>query len=417
MADLKQKIIGLIEHLKREKIIEWNAFYDLNSQAFEDIVSLLKNKLQETYPQTKLKHMMKSVHYANGFSDEHLKQSAFVLDEIEQYLTANKFLDHDASVNYFNRKITSSDFAVNPTALVGVMVDSLLISKNRGKKEAVPINKPIMPPPWIAFPEIERYSIGWRMGYGETYIDQWGEWYDSLAEEEAKTYQELFPEPVTWNGYWEEEDTCDYYEREGFVIELWREKGTPKYSLDQIRKVALEKKPIEYIFFWKTESSHGENVTKGCFSQWWKSDFRSMNHTYSCMEQFMMANKAELFGDQEIREQISQCSSPRQIKALGRKVRNFDETIWNEIKYAIVLNGNYLKFTQNSELRKFLLSTGDSVLVEASPYDGIWGIKMGETDENARNPLKWNGENLLGFALMEVRDEIRRVWKNADICS
>lgn len=106
-----------------------------------------------------------------------------------------------------------------------------------------------------------------------------------------------------------------------------------------------------------------------------------------------------------------------ELKALGRKVRNFDETIWNEIKYATVLNGNYLKFTQNSELRKFLLSTGDSVLVEASPYDGIWGIKMGETDENARNPLKWNGENLLGFALMEVRDEIRRVWKNADICS
>ena len=274
----------------------------------------------------------------------------------------------------------------------------------------------IMSPPWIAFPEMERYSIGWRMGYGEAYIDKWGAWFDSLAEEEVKAYQELFPEPVTWKGYWKEEDECDYYERNEFVIELWEKKGTSKYSLEQIRKMVSEGKQAEYIFFWKTGSSSGKDITKGCFSQWWKSDFWSVSHTYSCMEQFMMANKAELFGDKEIREQILQCSTPRQMKALGRKVRNFDETIWNEIKYSIVLNGNYLKFTQNSELRDFLLSTGDSILVEASPYDRVWGIGMGQTDENVLNPLKWKGENLLGFALMEVRDEIRRVWKNADIC-
>lgn len=102
------------------------------------------------------------------------------------------------------------------------------------------------------------------------------------------------------------------------------------------------------------------------------------------------------------------------MKTLGRKVRNFDEVVWNEVKYSIVLNGNYLKSTQNPELREYLLATGDRVLAEASPYDGIWGIKMGKSDENAFNPLKWRGENLLGFALMEVRDEIRRVWENAD---
>lgn len=291
-----------------------------------------------------------------------------------------------------------------------------MLTSKKKEVDAVLLNKPVMPPPWIAFPEIERYSIGWRMGYGESYMDKWGAWFDSLIEDDVKAYQELFPEPVTWKGYWKDEDECDCYQRNEFVIELWREKGTPRYSIEQIRTAVSEGKRPEYILFWKPELSHDESITKSCLGQWWKSDFWSVAHTYCCMEQFMMAKKAELFGDEEIREQILQCSDPRQMKALGRKVGNFDETVWDKVKYSIVLNGNYLKFTQNSGLRKYLLSTGDSVLVEASPYDSIWGIKMGQTNENALNPLKWGGQNLLGFALMEVRDEIRRIWKNADIC-
>ena len=128
---LKQKIIALTKHLSSEKIIELNDPDVLISQTFEDIALSLRNKLQETYPQTKRKRcIMKSVHYANGFSDEKLKQSAFVLDEIEQFLTANKFLNHNASVNYFNKRITTAGFVISPTALVGVMIESLLISKN-----------------------------------------------------------------------------------------------------------------------------------------------------------------------------------------------------------------------------------------------------------------------------------------------
>lgn len=89
-------------------------------------------------------------------------------------------------------------------------------------------------------------------------------------------------------------------------------------------------------------------------------------------------------------------------------MKNFDPKLWNENKYQIVTQGNLLKFSQNQKFKDFLLSTGDKVLVEASPYDRIWGIGMLETDNRAENPLLWNGENLLGFALMEVRDELRR---------
>lgn len=99
-------------------------------------------------------------------------------------------------------------------------------------------------------------------------------------------------------------------------------------------------------------------MTKSCLSQWWMEDFYAGVDAYLCMEQYMMAGKAELFGDQEIREQILKCSDPRQIKALSRKVRGFDQNVWDKFKYPIVLSGNWCKFSQNRKLREFLLSTG-----------------------------------------------------------
>ena len=86
------------------------------------------------------------------------------------------------------------------------------------------------------------------------------------------------------------------------------------------------------------------------------------------------------------------------------------------LKYSIRLNGNWRKFSQNRELREFLLSTGDSILVEASPYDNIWGIKLFANTPEAQDSFQWRGENLLGFALMEVRDELRRTTKNEMLC-
>ena len=96
-------------------------------------------------------------------------------------------------------------------------------------------------------------------------------------------------------------------------------------------------------------------------------------------------------------------------------MRGFDQKVWDKFKYAIVLNGNWCKFSQNRDLREFLLSTGDSVLVEASPYDGIWGIRLAVSSPEAQNPMKWRGQNLLGFALMEVRDELGRITQNEQL--
>ena len=129
LMDLKQKIIKLIEHLGNENIITGVSATD--SQTFDELVILLRDTLKEEYPKTKLKRIMKSVHYANGFSDSDLKQSAFILDEIEQYLCINKFLNHDKSVKYFNKRIVSNEFEINPQNMVLLMIESLLCSKSK----------------------------------------------------------------------------------------------------------------------------------------------------------------------------------------------------------------------------------------------------------------------------------------------
>jgi len=162
-----------------------------------------------------------------------------------------------------------------------------------------------------------------------------------------------------------------------------------------------------YIFFYGHKPNKwGTNV----FSQWfpvkftekWDSETKLV---FNNTEQYMMAHKALLFGDAIIFLEIMDTSSPFTIKKLGRNIKKFDPKIWNDHKFNIVVEGNRLKFNQNPELMDVLLKTGNKTIVEASPYDKIWGI--GITAEKAINipENKWPGQNLLGHALMVVRSE------------
>jgi hypothetical protein len=153
----------------------------------------------------------------------------------------------------------------------------------------------------------------------------------------------------------------------------------------------------EYTFFF-TESSP--------FSQWYRCSFRVDDVTFNCAEQFMMHGKARLFDDVEVAAKILAADHPRDHKALGRKVKNFDDAAWKRARETIVLNGNRAKFTQNPALRDALLATKGTLLVEASPYDRIWGIGLSATDPRARNPTLWKGQNLLGKILTALRDEL-----------
>ncbi len=88
-------------------------------------------------------------------------------------------------------------------------------------------------------------------------------------------------------------------------------------------------------------------------------------------------------------------------------VSNFDAELWNKHCFDYVVEGNSQKFGQNKALKTFLLNTHNRIIVEASPGDHIWGIGMGINDPNACNPQKWRGKNLLGFALVTVRNILR----------
>lgn len=161
----------------------------------------------------------------------------------------------------------------------------------------------------------------------------------------------------------------------------------------------------KYIYFWGHQTSKSY-VGKECMSQWYPSTFKVDGWEYDNCEQFMMAKKAELFNDTESFKRILATSNPRKVKELGRAVKNFDANIWDANKFDIVVKGNYEKFVQNSDLKKYLLSTNDDILVEASPYDKVWGVGLRASDPLILNESTWKGENLLGKALMEVRNDL-----------
>jgi ribA/ribD-fused uncharacterized protein len=177
-----------------------------------------------------------------------------------------------------------------------------------------------------------------------------------------------------------------------------------KYSLKALISNKEAGQTPKYLFFWGHQPSKDGSITKTCFSQWWIAPFEVDSKIYPSAEHWMMAKKAELFVDNEILEKILLAKSPAEAKKLGRMVKNFDPEIWDEHKFEFVCEGNFHKFSQHPVLREFLIKTGDRVIVEASPMDKIWGIGMKSDHPNIENPELWKGENLLGFALMEVRE-------------
>lgn len=179
-----------------------------------------------------------------------------------------------------------------------------------------------------------------------------------------------------------------------------------KYNREILMDRIKRGEKLSFIPFWG-HTPNPKRVNKACLSQWYDCRFEAEGALYHTTEQYMMAQKAVLFRDMETCARIMASDNPRDYKALGREVQHFEPEAWDQAKYDIVLRGNLAKFSQNPELWQYLDSTGDSVLVEASPYDGIWGVKLSIDDPRIEDPAQWSGENLLGFALMETRDILR----------
>jgi ribA/ribD-fused uncharacterized protein len=163
---------------------------------------------------------------------------------------------------------------------------------------------------------------------------------------------------------------------------------------------------IKFLFFWGHQPERDGSVGAGCLSQWWPAPFTADGHVFATAEHYMMWRKATLFGDDAMAERVLAAPHPYAAKALGGRVAGFDQRTWDEHRCPIVVAGNLAKFGQHPGLRAFLLGTGRRVLVEASPVDRIWGIGLTRDDPAAADPARWRGLNLLGFALMQVRDMV-----------
>lgn len=176
----------------------------------------------------------------------------------------------------------------------------------------------------------------------------------------------------------------------------------PVYTLYWAKSRCSLGEKLEYLFF-NSASSSETSLAEDCLSWVWPCSFRVNKIEYSNVKQYVTAEKARLFSDEAIRRLALRETDPAKLEELDRAIKHVDELEWEQFRYIIALNGNYCKFTQNELLAELLRSTGNAVLVDTCPHDP-WGIGMEVSDPDARDPFYWQGKNMSGFALMQVRD-------------
>jgi len=168
-------------------------------------------------------------------------------------------------------------------------------------------------------------------------------------------------------------------------------------NLAELLSLADSGAELKYLFFWGHKRPQ-KGVDAACLSQWYPARFEEDGHSFST---------AEHYNDQNSAKKVLTAGSPGEAKSIGRKVMNFREEVWVAQRETIVQNASRLKFSQNADLKAFLLETGTRILVEASPVDRIWGIGMDKAQGGQTHPSNWQGLNLLGFALMSARASLR----------
>ena len=180
------------------------------------------------------------------------------------------------------------------------------------------------------------------------------------------------------------------------------------YDLDWLKSKIESGDAVKYLFFWGHSPNKSGITTSSCLSQWWACNFENEGVRFKSAEHWMMYQKARLFADTKIADEILKSETPGEAKALGRQVAHFENDTWNDRRMEIVIQGNILKFSQNEDLQTFLINTKERILVEASPIDEIWGVGLSKDSDKIYNPNTWRGLNLLGFALMEVRNILQK---------
>lgn len=146
---------------------------------------------------------------------------------------------------------------------------------------------------------------------------------------------------------------------------------------------------------------------RGVLSNFEKCYIKYKGHLFATTEQAFMWEKAVFFNDRESANKIIKEENPAKAKKLGREVKNFDDSLWSKVCYDFMYKVNYEKYSQNTRLKNILLNTSDKMIIEANPKDTRWGIGLSAEDDRVLDESQWQGENLLGKVLMQVRDELK----------
>lgn len=238
---------------------------------------------------------------------------------------------------------------------------------------------------------------------------EYRKYYESICGESLQEYA----------GSWSFEDWCNYARTKNNFTAAGRnyvseEDDITHYVSERLNATGSE---IEkFTYFWETASP---------FSQWHRSAFIAPSYIraddfsrvltengfsarteFSSAEQYMMYAKAMLFVDLDAAQAILAEHDPRKVKALGRSVRWYREETWQTFRWELVAQGNRCKFEQNPGIKEELLATRGTTIVEASPHDKIWGIGLRASDEAAAQRATWQGKNLLGEVLTQLRVEL-----------
>jgi len=179
-------------------------------------------------------------------------------------------------------------------------------------------------------------------------------------------------------------------------------------SLGELQQCLRNGGNAKFMFFWGHKPGPQGTIGKACFCQTWPSQFLVGGQLFPTAAHCIAATKAQLFNDRKTLTAIQATADPSEAIALANRTHGLDERMWARHRYAAFVAANHEKFSQNIVLGAYLVATGVQVLAEANPDDNVSGIGLAENDADASTPQRWPGQNVLGFALMEVRDLLSR---------
>lgn len=185
------------------------------------------------------------------------------------------------------------------------------------------------------------------------------------------------------------------------LSELLPRKNSGTQTAAEMDRLRIGNTETDAIFFYRVGDAYG------AFSNWAPTPFTVDGVSFSTAEQYIMYRKCLTFGDTVTAEKLLSSDSPKEQKALGREAAGYIDSVWAGIRQTVAIRGLYAKFSQDAELKRLLLGTGDAVLVECTSNDRIWACGLDKDDDDRLSADRWKGQNILGFALMEVRNMLR----------